>query len=183
MYQTDVKIPKERIAVLIGIKGEQKRAIEQTTQCKLDIDSTEGDVFISGEDSVGMMVAKDIIKAIGRGFNPEVALRLTKQDYCLELIDISDYAKNQNDLVRVRGRIIGKEGKARRKFETLTQTSISVFGKTVAIIGEIEKVSKAKQSIENLLKGSPHNKVYGRILKKNKDHFRRNILEVDRIDE
>ncbi len=183
MYQYEIKIPKERIAVLIGEKGRMKRQIEESTKCKLDIDSKEGDVFILGEDSVGLMNVKDIVKAVGRGFNPEIALRLTKQDYAFEIIDMNDFAKNTKDLVRVRGRMIGSEGKARKKLESLTDTNISVYGKTVSIIGPIEKVSDAKQAIESLLKGSPHNKVYGKILRKNKDEHRREMLEVDRIDE
>ncbi len=181
MYQHELKIPKERIAVLIGTKGEIKKEIEEATNSRLDVDSKEGEVFIHGNDSVGLMSAKDIVKAIARGFNPEIALRLTKQDYCFEIIDLSDFTKNTKDLARVRGRIIGKEGKARKRIEELTDTNISVYGRTVGIIGNIEKVALAKQAVESLLKGSPHNKIYGRILKKNKEEARKDILEVDRI--
>ena len=36
-YQYELKIPKERIAVLIGKKGETKRVIERTTKTKLKV--------------------------------------------------------------------------------------------------------------------------------------------------
>ena len=180
MYQYEIKIPKDRIAVLIGTNGETKKQIEKTTKSKLDIDSKEGDVFISGDDSLGLICARDIIKAVGRGFNPEIALRLTKQDYCFESLDLSDFARNLKDMVRIRGRIIGTKGKSRKIIEELTETSISVYGKTVGIIGEIDKVATAKQAIESLLNGSPHSKVYLKLERKKKEASRREILEVQR---
>ena len=70
-FSYEVKIPKERVAVLIGIKGETKRQIEQATQVKMDIDSEEGDVVITGDDGLALFSAREVIKAIGRGFNPE----------------------------------------------------------------------------------------------------------------
>ena len=47
-YKYDIKIPKERVAVLIGKKGETKRLIENETATKIEVDSQEGDVTISG---------------------------------------------------------------------------------------------------------------------------------------
>ena len=43
VYQYESKIPKERIAVLIGVKGKVKRDIEVATRTKLKIDSEEGE--------------------------------------------------------------------------------------------------------------------------------------------
>ena len=181
MYQYEIRIPKERIAVLIGTKGKVKKQIEAATCSKLDVDSKEGDVFISGKDSVGLVCSKDIINAIGRGFNPDVAMRLLKQDYCFESVDITDFAKNANDIPRVRGRVIGTGGKSRAKIEELTDTNISVYGKTVSIIGQIDNVAIAKEAIEMLLNGSPHSKVYSKLERKKKENFRKNILGTERV--
>jgi ribosomal RNA assembly protein len=183
MYEYEIKIPRERIAVLIGVKGQIKRQIEEATKSRLKVDSEEGDVFVSGDDSIGLMTARDIVKAIGRGFNPEVAMRLLKQDYSFESVDMTDFARNVKDIPRVRGRVIGTKGKSRKKIEELTQTSISVYGKTVGIIGQIEKVDLAKQAIESLLNGSPHSKVYLKLERKNKEDFRREILGTKRREE
>ena len=79
-YTYELKIPKERIAVLIGKKGETKKKIEETTNLKLDIDSKEGEVVISGTDSLALFTAKENLPAIGRGFNPDVALLILKND-------------------------------------------------------------------------------------------------------
>ena len=63
-YTYELKMPKERVAVLIGTKGETKKEIELATKTKLDIDSKEGDVTIRGEDSVKIFNTKLIIQAI-----------------------------------------------------------------------------------------------------------------------
>lgn len=160
-FAYDLKIPKERIAVLIGTKGEIKKQIEEETNSKLKVDSKEGEVRITGEDSLGLFTAREIIKAIARGFNPETALLILKADYAFEIINMPDYiGKSKNDMVRLKGRVIGKEGKTRRLIENTTDTYVSVYGKTIGIIGENERVNIAKRAIEKLLKGSTHSSVY-----------------------
>ncbi|MBI4150325.1 RNA-processing protein [Candidatus Woesearchaeota archaeon] len=169
-FSYEIRIPKERIAVLIGPKGKVKKDIEDATHSKLDIDSTEGDITLSGDDSLGMYTAREIIKAIGRGFNPEIAMLLLHQDYTLEILNLPDYlGKSKNKMIRIKGRIIGENGKTRRLIEEHTETSISVYGKTISIIGKIENASVAKKAIEDLLSGAPHAAVYRWLEKKRKD--------------
>ena len=159
-YKYDLKIPKERIAVLIGVKGEVKKLIEKETKTKLDIDSEEGDVSVSGEDSLKLFSAREIITAVGRGFNPEVALKLMKIDYAFDLINLNDIARNKDDMKRLKGRIIGQEGKSRKVIEELTNCDICVYGKTVGIVGPVEQAPLARKAIEMLLNGSMHASVY-----------------------
>jgi ribosomal RNA assembly protein len=159
-FEYSLKIPKDRIAVLIGKDGVSKKQIEEYTSCKLDIDSKEGDVTVIGSDSVKLYMLKDVVKAVGRGFNPDVAMRLLKQDYVLELIDMSEFIKNKDQLGRVRGRVIGKNGKARERIEEFTECSLSVYGKTVAIIGDSEHIGIAQRAVESLIQGSPHTSVF-----------------------
>jgi ribosomal RNA assembly protein len=156
----DIRIPKSRVAVLIGKNGETKKHIEEETKTKLAIDSQEGDVVIEGTDVVTSFIVRDIVKAIGRGFNPDIALFLLKHDYAFELIELSDFVKNKNGMDRVKGRVIGREGKTREFLEKTAQVNISVMGKTVAILGPVEWVMVAKQAVEMLLDGSPHTNVY-----------------------
>ncbi len=68
--------------------------------------------------------------------------------------------KSEKNLIRIRARLIGKEGKARMMLETLTNTHISIHGKTAAIIGEVYDVLLAKHAVERLLQGAPHGNVY-----------------------
>ncbi len=156
----DIKIPKKRTAVLIGVKGIVKKNLQKATNTIIDVDSSEGLITVSGEDALMLMDAQSIIKAIARGFNPDIAMLLLKQDYCFELIDLKLVARNQSDMERLKGRIIGADGKSRRTIETLSETYISVYGKTVTIIGEISMVSIAKKAISLLIDGSTHSHVF-----------------------
>jgi len=156
----EVRIPRIRIPMLIGSKGETKKRIEAETGCKLQIDSQEGDVVVEGQDVVKGYVVRDIVKAIGRGFNPDVALELLKADTAFELVEMSEFVKNKNAMERLKGRVIGQGGKTRETIEKLMDVHVSVQGKTIGIVGEIERVNTARQAIEMLLEGSQHTHVY-----------------------
>lgn len=156
-----LKIPKERIGVLIGKEGEIKEQIEESTGTRIHVDSKEGNVVIFADDGLKLFDAKEIIRAIARGFNPETAFILLKSDYILDVIDMRDFAgKKKTTLVRLKGRVIGREGKSKREIENLTETHISVYGKTIAIVGRIEDVPNARKAVENLLQGATHASVF-----------------------
>lgn len=176
-FMNQIKIPQDRVAVLIGKDGETKNAIEKETHTFLDIDSQEGEVNISGKDPLDLFTSAELVKAIGRGFNPEIALSLIKIDFVLEVISVGDYAKTKNDFMRLRGRVIGKEGKARRVIEELLEVSICVYGKTISIIGRGDSVSLARRALESLLSGSPHANVYKWLEKQSVMHKQREMQE------
>ena len=160
-YSYTIKIPKDRIAVLIGVKGKDKKELEDYSSAKISVDSQEGDVTITGRDAIKLYTLKEVIRAIARGFNPETARLLLKPDYMLEIISLREYGlDNKNKLKRVKARIIGTKGKARRTIEELTRTFISVYGKTISILGECTNVGNAKRAIELLITGSMHSTVY-----------------------
>ena len=129
-FSYQVKIPKDRIAVLIGKKGEIKKLLEENTKTKINVDSEDGDVSVSGEDALSLYCTRNIIRAIGRGFNPEIAMLLLKQDYAFEMINLPEYNK-PSQFRRIKGRVIGTEGKSRRLIEEQTECYISVYVKTV----------------------------------------------------
>ena len=169
MFSYEIKIPKDRVAVLIGKKGFVKRKIQKITNTKLIIDSKEGDVTIEGEDSFSAFSTQMIIKAIGRGFNPDIALMLVHENYNLEIIDITEFTgKSEKKIKRIKARIIGTKGKAWRTIERLTGCHLSVYGRTIGIIGHVEDVTLARQAIEELLKGAPHSNAYRFIQEKRK---------------
>lgn len=178
-YSYELKVPRNRVAVIIGKEGSVKKDIEESTKTKLNIDSKEGDVFVSGEDALGLYTAREIIKAVGRGFNPDIAKLLLKADYIFEIVDLSEFAgKSKDAMLRLKGRVIGKEGKSRRLIEELTECNISVFGKTIGIIGLPEAAANARQAVESLLRGSTHANVYKWLEKRRRDLKRRAILEM-----
>lgn len=176
-FRYELKIPKERIAILIGKKGKIKKEIEEETKTKIDVDSKEGDVFIIGDDGLDLYNAKEVIVAIGRGFNPEIAKLLLKPDYCFESINIKDFAgKSKDVMTRLKGRVIGKEGKSRKIIEELTECHISVYGKTVSMVGNVDYIVYARTAIESLLRGSTHANVFRFLEKKRREIKRERIL-------
>ncbi|MBI2548171.1 RNA-processing protein [Candidatus Woesearchaeota archaeon] len=168
-YVYELRIPKDRVAVLIGKNGEVKKELEQETKTSIEVDSTEGDVFVSGDDAIQLFTVREIIKAIGRGFNPELAKLLLKQDYTFEMIPLTDFIKNKGNILRLKGRVIGAQGKSRKTIEALTETHLCVYGKTIAILGLPENVATARRAIESLLSGSPHSSVYRWLEKKRRE--------------
>ena len=97
-------------------------------------------------------------------------LEKLKQDYVLEVISIRDFAgKSKDAALRLKGRVIGKEGKSRTTIEALTDTHICVYGKTIGIIGNPEGVTNARIAVETLLKGSPHGNVYKSLERKKRE--------------
>lgn len=169
-YLYELRIPKDRIAVLIGTEGKIKKEIEAETKTTIKVDSVEGDVFISGEEALGLYSCREVIRAVGRGFNPDIALLLLKSDYCLDIIDLKDYSgKSKDTLLRIKGRVIGSEGKTRRLIEELSEAHVCVYGKTIGIIGLPESASIAREAVEKLLNGSPHSSVYKFLEKKRRE--------------
>ena len=171
-FSYELRVPRERVAVLIGKEGAAKKMLEQATKTEIRVDSEEGDVTIIGKDPLALYTAREIVRAIGRGFKPDTALLLLKQDYALEVVDITRYARSKEDMDRLRGRVIGEEGKARRVIEELTGCFISVFGKTIATIGRYEELNLARRAVESLLSGNAHKTVY-RWLERQRRELRR----------
>ena len=88
-------------------------------------------------------------------------MSLGNEDFDLALIDLEEYVgSNHNAQERIKGRIIGKEGKSRLMIEQLTETQISVYGSTIAIIGHIETLPAAREAVAMLIRGSFHKTVY-----------------------
>ncbi len=168
-----LKIPLERVAVLVGKNGDVKKKIEDETGTSLIIDSKSGDVNIDdsiSEDPILTLKSSDMVKAIGRGFSPEKALKLISDDVFFTLMDIRDYAgKNQKHVRRVRARVIGTKGKTRRLIEELSGVSVSIYGNTVGVIGKSLEMNIAISAIEMILKGSEHSAVYSFLEKKRRD--------------
>jgi ribosomal RNA assembly protein len=180
---TFVKIPRERIGALIGPDGRVKESIEKQLSVDLGINSKTGDVTIRLKPTAGdpslLFRAKEVVTAIGRGFSPEHAVRLLKEeDAVLEVIDLREIVgKSQSDQKRLKGRIIGKEGKTRRIIEELTGAEVSVYGHTISVVGDMDQAAVATEAIWMLIKGSQHRTVY-RFLHKKKRELKKKRLQL-----
>jgi len=168
----EIKIAGSRVGVLIGKGGATKKELEAKTHTTITVDSREGLVKVEGPDefAVPLLRAVEIINAINRGFSPERAFEMIEnEDLLLDVIDLSSMAEGPKQLDRLRGRIIGKDGRAREQIEDLTEVEISVFGKTVALIGYPEALKTARAAIDMLIQGVPHENVFAFLDKKKKE--------------
>lgn len=164
-FQHTIKIPKDRIGAIIGKSGKVKQQIEKRCGVEIEIDSESGEATITGKKPIEQMEAfraVEVITAISRGFSPERAYRLFENEEMLfQQVDLHDYAgRSPNSLERIKGRIIGEGGKARRMIEELTGAHVSVYGHMVGVIGSFPEVKLATDSIAMLAKGSMHKSVY-----------------------
>ena len=167
-----LRIPLKRVAVLIGRDGQNRHKIEQLTQTSLQIESDSGEVFIEqvGEDPLSIWKARDMVKAIGRGFSPEKALLMQNDDNYFYLIDLHElFGSSSKKLERLKGRVIGKNGKMRNLIEQITKTYISIYGKTISLIGNIGQIEVAKEAIKMLLSGATHSTVVNFLNRKKRE--------------
>ena len=171
------RIPEDRLGVLIGPGGSTKRTIEERTGAQLAIDPDDGEVRVSTPDEadpLGVLQARDITLAIGRGFSPERAFRLLKDDTYLGLVDIKSVTgrRSKSSLWRIRARLIGEHGRARERIEELSGASVSVYGSTVALIGKEGQLARATHAVELLLRGSEHSTVFHMLARQRSDEAR-----------
>jgi ribosomal RNA assembly protein len=167
-FEQSVRIPVERVGAVIGKEGGTKKFLEEEMGVNLSVNSREGLITIRSDSALKTdpFSAMRVIEAIGRGFSPHKARRLLDEGTALEVIDLRGYAgKSVNSLERIRGRVIGLKGKSRRVIEELTGCHLSVYGRTVAIIGEAGEVQNASEAVRSLATGSQHKTVYNTLQK------------------
>ncbi len=180
---TFVRIPTERVGVLIGPDGTTKKNIESKLCVLLDIDSDSGGVTIGLEekatDPSSLFRAKDVVTALGRGFSPEHAFRLVRdEDTLLDIIDLRTvFGRSETDINRVKGRIIGMGGKTRKLIEELTDANVAVYGHTVSLIGNVDQVEAAREAVQMFVRGSMHGTVY-RFLHRKRRELKKKMLDL-----
>lgn len=165
IFEKTILVPLERVGALIGKSGRVKAKIEKICAVSLSVDGQTGEIIVrgSGDDVENVMPfkAEEIVLAIGRGFSPDKAMRLLEGENSLHIIDLREFVgKSTAQIERVKGRIIGEGGRVRKNVEELSGATISVYGRTVAIIGEGKQLRSAVQAITALSNGSTHGKVY-----------------------
>jgi ribosomal RNA assembly protein len=177
-----LRIPKSRIAVLIGPEGKVKQRLEKATNTAITVDSEDGLVVIETqedtEDPLATWKARDVVQAIGRGFSPQRAFWLLDEDVYLRVISLEDYVSTPNQVRRVKGRLIGQGGKTRRNIEELTDTWVSIMGDTVSVIGELENQEVALAAVLRLLRGAEHSTVYRYLNQQRRILKRRRAVEL-----
>lgn len=147
-----ISIPEERMKLLkTDTRWEHQFKKFSDVNVKLN-----DDIEITDDNPIVVTRVKMVFQAFGRGFDFDTSLNLLDEEFTLEVIDISMYAKSRKRLTTIKGRVIGSEGKAKNIIETKTETKIAIYGKTISIIGRFQNVDKAREAIELLLSGRKH---------------------------
>lgn len=122
-------------------------------------------------DPLGVWNANHIVKAVARGFNPEVALKLVDDDIYLEVIKLPLYiGKSKMHFLDTKENNWAK-WKTREIIMDMAEVQMAIYGKTVSLIGEMDNLMIAKEAIEMILKGSRHKSVYS-FLERKKDELK-----------
>ena len=157
------RIAKDRIGVLIGKSGETKLEIEKAANCTLYIDSETGEVHAKWSDDSDPIIRikmPDVIRAIGRGMAPPRAINLLEDDVHLKMYDIREWVGRQpNQIKRMRGRIIGRNGRIRELIEELSGVELVVYRSTVVVVGDLESLAIGSAALERVLDGAEHGTV------------------------
>ncbi len=146
------KIISEKIIRII----KNKKNLEKELDVLLEINGKE--VSISGE-SENEYIAERVIEALDFGFPFSDALNIKKEDFLFEILNIKEFT-NQKDFERVRGRVIGKDGKALKTISNLSNCHVELSGNKLGIIGDSESIRNVEEACKLLIKGSKHSNVY-----------------------
>jgi len=158
----EVKVTKDRIAVVIGKNGVTKKQIEKKTGTKIEVNTDLCVVKIEREISKApgiSIYAKNVVKAIAGGFTPKQSMKLLKDNYYFDSIDLKEHVK-EKQLKRIKARLIGTEGKTRKRISAVTKTDIVIYKNTLNIIGTTENSDRAFNALLMLVKGASHRTVF-----------------------
>lgn len=170
-----IRIPQERLAVLFGKGGESQKLFERACNVELSVDS-EGAVQISGEP-LDEYISKDVVKAVGRGFAPSVALLLLNDEYGLRIVNLRELG-NEGWITRQKGRVIGEKGRTKKIIEEAAGAHISVYGHTVAVVCRLEGMEVAMHAIGMLLEGHTHPAVYAYLERQRREMKKKRVMDL-----
>lgn len=141
-----------------------RKKLEEILNVK--INNSGNEVSIEGEPHEEY-IAEKVIDALNFGFPYSTAISIKTEDKIFETINIKEYAKG--NLERVRGRIIGKNGRVLKNLTNLTDCDLELKDNHIAIIGKDEEIERTIKAIISLLYGTKHSAVYGMLEKADRE--------------
>jgi ribosomal RNA assembly protein len=157
-----VPFDQSKIGLLIGKDGTNKARLEEAFNVKIEVKPEEGIVYVEpreGATLYNVYVAEKALKALSIGFSIDDVLLLKDDVYDLEIIDLGEVAKNREDLMRIKARVIGTGGRFKKALEDMTGAKIAVGEKQIGIIGDFEQNKLIKDALTRLIAGQSHQAV------------------------
>tara|TARA_Y100000310_G_scaffold328062_1_gene395468 strand:- start:14602 stop:15105 length:504 start_codon:yes stop_codon:yes gene_type:complete len=133
-----------------------KAKLEKTLEVKISNRGKEVSIQGKAEDEY---IAEKVIDALNFGFPYSAAISIKTEENIFEILNIKDHTKS-HDLKRVRGRIIGTEGKVLKTLSNLSGCAIERRENEMGIIGPPENIENAQNAIISIIKGSKQTNVY-----------------------
>ncbi len=142
-----------------------KKELEELLDVKLSHRGREITIDGSGEREY---IAEKVLEAINFGFPIPIAKTLITEEVLFEQVPIKEHTRS-SVLERVRGRIIGTDGKTLKSLSELTGCALELHENVVGIIGDSEQMKIAREAIIGLIRGSKHGNVYAFLEKHQKE--------------
>lgn len=157
----------------IGKVLSERNNLEKELKVKI---TNKGNVIQVNGQPEDEYLAIQVIEAMTLGFSSTKALLLAQEDFIFEKILIKNLT-HRHDLERIRGRIIGTNGRTKRTIESLGNCNISVHDNTVGIIGFADEIETTITALKSLIKGKKQTKTYS-YLEEARSKFK-NELNID----
>jgi len=143
-----------------------KNKLKLEKQLKIKI-KNNGKLFTINGTAEEEYLASKVFEAIDLGFSAEKALLLKDENKILHILSIKGITK-RHDIERVRGRVIGTQGKTLGNLSKLSNCHFSIKDNQVGIIGDAEKITEAILAVTSIIQGSKQGNVYARLEKETK---------------
>lgn len=146
------KIILEKVVRII----KNKKKLEKLLNIKINNNGKEVTFEGSPEDEYE---AQKVLDALEMGFSFSDAISIKEKELEFEIINVKEFARRGN-IEKVRGRLIGKNGKVLKTLSELTKCSFEMKGNNLGIIGNYENIKPAIDSVIQIVQGSKHAHVY-----------------------
>ena len=157
------------MAVLISDKIariiKNRKRLEKILNVKISNNGKEVTFTGAAEDEY---VAEKVLSALDLGFSFSDAVLIKEQELDFDIINIKDFSRRGNT-EKIRGRVIGKQGRALATLSELTKCSLEIKQNEIGIIGEPDRIKFAIDAIAQIVRGSKHANVYKGLEKRKED--------------
>ncbi|MFZ8856218.1 MAG: hypothetical protein ACO2OX_03440 [Candidatus Nanopusillus sp.] len=110
------------------------------------------------------------VKGLKAGFDIKKLLNILDNDWDILEIDLKlVLEKKINHIIRIKGRIIGEEGKVLEELKKRTNADIIIKDKYIYVLGDNISLQSAYEGIKRIIKGEKHGTVFNYLDKYIKD--------------
>jgi ribosomal RNA assembly protein len=128
------------------------------TGVEITIDKTKA--RLKSDNAFRSMLAKNAVTAFNRGFDSAISSLLLDDSYDIAVVNINDYTRSKKRQMELKGRVIGSRGMIKKRLMKETSCYIKIQGKTISIVGHVERIGMAQGAIEMILNGAKHDSVF-----------------------